>query len=85
MREEKRQPCRDCGVSYPYYVMEFDHLRDKKFNLSDSRAWASRARLIAEITKCEVVCANCHAERSHQRVQGAPSGEQRIESQSPHD
>lgn len=68
IRLAKSQPCADCGTSYPYYVMQFDHLRDKKFNIS---AFVCSNRkietLLAEIAKCEVVCANCHAERSYQR------------------
>ncbi len=27
-------PCKDCNIKYPYYVMDFDHLRDKKFDIS---------------------------------------------------
>lgn len=61
----KNTPCTDCGVEYPYYVMQFDHLRDKRFNLSDRLT--SIPQLIEEAQKCEVVCANCHAERTHQR------------------
>lgn len=67
----KSKPCADCGVQYPYYVMEFDHLDadSKEFNVSAGVTSKSFARLMAEIAKCEVVCANCHAERTHQRKQ----------------
>jgi hypothetical protein len=66
----KDVPCLDCGVRYPYYVMHFDHLGDKQFNLAEwSRMGAmSLKRLRREIAKCEVVCANCHAERTQQRL-----------------
>ena len=69
MRAAKDKPCTDCGVSYPYWVMQFDHLRDKELNLSvgESRS-IGKARLLAEIAKCEVVCANCHMERTHSRL-----------------
>ena len=68
VRAEKSKPCMDCKKSYPYYVMQFDHLGDKKYNV----AWmVSRGYTIAsiaeEIAKCDLVCANCHAERTHQR------------------
>jgi len=71
VRAAKNKPCTDCGVRYPYYVMEFDHLdsETKEFNVSAGITRASYERLIAEIAKCEVVCANCHAERTHQRKQ----------------
>ena len=67
LRAAKAVPCTDCGVEHPYYVMHFDHVRGEKIrNLADTRSW-SFARVRAEIAKCEVVCANCHAERTHQR------------------
>lgn len=71
VRAAKDQPCTDCGVRYPYYVMEFDHLDAdaKHFNVSAGVTCASHARLLAEIAKCEVVCANCHAARTHARKQ----------------
>ena len=57
-----------CGVQYPYYVMQFDHLGQKTLKLSGDQCWNyGRTRLIAEIAKCEVVCANCHFERTQQR------------------
>lgn len=28
-REAKDRPCADCGVKYPPWVMQFDHLGDK--------------------------------------------------------
>ncbi len=67
--EAKDKPCADCGIHYPYYVMEFDHLDSgvKEFNISAGVTCASYERLISEIAKCEVVCANCHAERTYQR------------------
>jgi hypothetical protein len=71
IHEAKNRPCTDCGIQYPYYVMEFDHLDAdaKHFNVSAGVTRASHERLLAEIAKCEVVCANCHAERTHQRKQ----------------
>lgn len=67
----KSMPCADCGIQYPYYVMEFDHLdsASKEFNVSAGVTSRAFARLMAEIAKCEVVCANCHAERTYQRKQ----------------
>lgn len=68
LREAKAKPCTDCNVEYPYYVMQFDHLSAKEFTIgSYAGTTGSVKRLLAEIAKCEVVCANCHAERTHQR------------------
>ena len=65
----KDRPCTDCSRRYPYYVMHFDHLGDDKSGTINKMAWrpVSEDRLRTEIAKCEVVCANCHAERTHQR------------------
>jgi len=67
IQDSKALPCADCDVAYPYYVMQFDHLGDKQFGIGQSVGQVSQGRLRAEIAKCEVVCANCHAERTHQR------------------
>jgi hypothetical protein len=60
-------PCVDCGETDPL-VLEFDHMRDKSFNIGHeltSRAWAD---ILAEIEKCEVRCANCHRRRTAERA-----------------
>jgi len=61
-------PCVDCGEDDPV-VLEFDHLRDKKLNVSTLvnlvTDWTG---ILAEIAKCEVVCANCHRRRTCVRV-----------------
>lgn len=67
VRDRKNKPCLDCGVKYPYYVMQFDHLRDKKYHISELVNANNVKKLELELAKCEVVCANCHAERTHQR------------------
>lgn len=59
--------CTDCGEKYPYFVLHFDHLRDKKFNISMMMN-RSLDEIKNEISKCEVVCGNCHAYRSHARL-----------------
>lgn len=67
--QEKAKPCADCGSIYPHYVMDFDHLEPSK-KLSKVSAmvyFKSEALLREEISKCEVVCANCHRIRTFQR------------------
>lgn len=64
----KALPCADCGKQYPPYVMDFDHVRGTKVEaLALLAQHSSEARLREEIAKCEVVCANCHRERTYQR------------------
>lgn len=66
----KDVPCTDCGVRYPPYVMDFDHVRGVKIiDLSNvRRAKWSFAKIQEEIDKCEVVCANCHRIRTHAKA-----------------
>lgn len=61
----KQVPCTDCGKNYPPYVMDFDHQGEKDTNVAKMfGACVSVERLRDEIAKCEVVCANCHRERT---------------------
>ena len=66
IQERKAKPCTDCGVQYPYWVMQFDHVdpSTKLYLPSDleRRSWATIDR---ELEKCEVVCANCHMHRTY--------------------
>ena len=68
LRDLRRVPCKDCSRTYLPHQMDFDH-RDpatKAFNLTSSRGMLiARERLVAELAKCEVVCANCHAIRTY--------------------
>lgn len=70
---KEANPCVDCGISYPYYVMDFDHVGDAP-KIKDINFLASTGRVGAlkkEVVKCEVVCANCHRKRTHSRMQQA--------------
>ena len=66
----KNDPCMDCNVLYPYYVMEFDHRERevKEFNISKMGVLKITQKAIdkttKELNKCDYVCANCHRERS---------------------
>lgn len=67
IRNKKNIPCKDCKKKYPYYVMDFDHKGDKKFNISQFQTESVKT-ILQEIEKCDVVCANCHRERTHRRI-----------------
>lgn len=60
------RPCADCGGSFHPCAMDFDH-RDpetKAFTIACSMSRV-RAAILAEIDKCDLVCANCHRVRTH--------------------
>jgi hypothetical protein len=62
----KANPCRDCGETDPV-MLDFDHLRDKRFNIGGQLAYYNWDRVLEEIAKCEVVCGNCHRRRTARR------------------
>lgn len=65
----KAVPCMDCGVTYPPYVMDFDHRpgEEKLFTIASQLAQVGLEKLLAEVEKCDIVCANCHRVRTHER------------------
>src|SRR5260370_1374761 len=67
----KEKPCKDCGKSYPHYVMEFDHLvpRNGGPTIAALSQKLGQAKLLAIASECDVVCANCHKIRTHNRRQ----------------
>lgn len=80
--ELKDKPCTDCNQRFHPVAMDFDHLipSQKKFTISKflrrkRLTEKSRAELLAEISKCELVCACCHRVRTYVRLhQGALEG-----------
>lgn len=73
LRSIKKRPCTDCGFRFNPWQMQFDHVRGRKlFVIASSGADVSVSKLRREIAKCEVVCANCHAERTYRRLHGLP-------------
>jgi len=58
----KQHPCIDCGEPDPI-VLDFDHRSDKLYNVSEMKAYPLQ-RVISEIGKCDVRCANCHRRKT---------------------
>lgn len=59
-------PCVDCSESDPI-VLEFDHIdpKTKCFDISKAvRSGKSWEKVLEEIVKCVVRCANCHKRRT---------------------
>lgn len=62
-------PCADCGELFPVWVMHWDHLpgHEKIGCVSDLVRNRQRTIVLAELKKCELVCANCHVLRTISR------------------
>jgi len=60
---KKEQGCIDCGYNEHGVALQFDHIgNDKKAGVSDLiRSDYGWETIKAEINKCVVRCANCHA------------------------
>jgi hypothetical protein len=69
--EVKKQPCQDCGGTFHPWVMELDHREGTKKEAAVANLVSkgcTDARLLEEIEKCDVVCANCHRMRTYHRM-----------------
>lgn len=65
---KQASPCADCKISYPYYVMDFDHVGVKNMEINRLINYGSAKKLKEELQNCELVCSNCHRIRSHKRL-----------------
>lgn len=67
----KNYPCADCKGTFPPECMDFDHISGTKIaaisTLINTAPWPV---VLAELEKCELVCANCHRIRSKERSVG---------------
>lgn len=63
------QVCVDCKEDYPYWMLEFDHTSDDKlFTIGRFQGFTSDLEKVKlEIEKCDIVCSNCHKNRTHAR------------------
>lgn len=59
-----KNPCNICGEK-DVLVLEFDHLHDKKYNISEMISSGLTLEVLKkEIEKCQVLCANCHRRKT---------------------
>lgn len=72
VRTEKllRGSCLDCGLvidDRTIVCIDFDHRdpSEKSFTISQQMGRVSISALIVEMAKCDAVCRNCHAIRTH--------------------
>lgn len=70
----KNNPCVDCGKIYPPWIMDFDHREGtiKKASISQAvhtnKLWKIE-HIMVELEKCDLVCSNCHRNRTYLRIQ----------------
>ena len=64
---EKSKPCADCKRWYKPWQMDFDHVRGtKRFSIGQSiTCGLGITAFKEEIKKCDIICANCHRDRTH--------------------
>jgi hypothetical protein len=56
--------CADCGGRFRYWQMDMDHVSEEKIGHLSVMANGAREAVLAELPKCELVCANCHRDRT---------------------
>lgn len=74
MSLKANRPCMDCGLIFHPVCMDFDHRpgETKKSGISQlTKHGRSNAVIMAEVAKCDLVCAVCHRLRTHTRKQQA--------------
>ena len=66
----KSEGCVDCKNRFPGepWLLEFDHIDNKKYTISNLRNCGSKIKLIEELNKCQVVCVMCHRRRTATRA-----------------
>lgn len=69
IRQLKSHPCTDCGGVFHPSAMDFDHVKSDKLKSISAMVCFSNEKILKEIEKCELVCANCHRLRTFNRWQ----------------
>jgi hypothetical protein len=70
IQEQKLAPCMDCLKAFGHWQMQFDHVSGEKLRDIANMCSFSKEKILEEIAKCELVCANCHADRTYRRLKG---------------
>ncbi len=57
--------CSKCGYKRCNAALDFHHLEDKNFGISNFGLCRSWEKLVKEVKKCILLCKNCHTEMHH--------------------
>lgn len=71
----KGSKCQRCGYDKCLEALEFHHRnpKDKKFALSREYLWkTSWDKILEEVDKCDLMCANCHRETHSKKLKSIP-------------
>lgn len=66
--ELKSGPCTDCGQTFHPAAMQFDHIEGERLHDVSSLWGRTREVVLAELEKCVLRCANCHAIRHYRHA-----------------
>lgn len=71
IQHKNKTGCIKCKRKYPHYVLDLHHKKgsDKIMPVSKMKRYSLK-KILTEINKCEVVCANCHREITHGETHG---------------
>jgi hypothetical protein len=73
IKQLKLNPCMDCGGVFHPVAMDFDHREGSAkvgsiASLVRQSGWSIQ-RVLEEVAKCDLVCANCHRVRTYNRLE----------------
>lgn len=65
---KSKKKCCDCRFDFPHYMLDYDHIQAKSFELNRAKQLRTdKGRVLEEINKCELICVNCHRLRTFRR------------------
>ena len=66
---KRKSPCADCKQFYNPWQMDYDHREGstKLYHVSGLINYGNLEAVLTEIAKCDLVCSNCHRNRTHER------------------
>lgn len=73
------KPCTLCKKIYPPCAMDFNHInKEEKIDSISNLYGKSKNRILAEINKCELICANCHRDVTQSQLNLVPTKKNRV-------
>lgn len=65
---KEKSGCVDCKNKFPFYILDFDHVYGNKVsNIGQMIDYFSINDILKEVSKCDIVCSNCHRHRTYIR------------------